>query len=94
MRTTVTLDEDVAEALRDLAHQRRQPFKRVLNEAIRGGLSLDVPQPKPFKTRVTDMGRPRIDLTKATAIAFALEDEAMIEKTKQRDEATRLKRSA
>jgi hypothetical protein len=93
MRTTVTLDEDVAEALRDLAHERRQPFKRVLNDAIRDGLLLELPEPKPFKTKVTDMGQPHIDLTKATSIAFALEDEAMIEKMKQRDEATRLKRS-
>ena len=38
MRTTVTLDNDLAERLRQLAHRSRLPFKRVLNEALRRGL--------------------------------------------------------
>ena len=38
MRTTLTLDPDNAERLRELAHRSRLPFKRVLNEALRLGL--------------------------------------------------------
>lgn len=38
MRTTLTLDDDNAERLRELAHRTRRPFKRVLNEALRRGL--------------------------------------------------------
>jgi hypothetical protein len=39
MRTTVTLDPDVAERLRAWAHRRRVSFKEALNTAIRRGLS-------------------------------------------------------
>jgi hypothetical protein len=38
MRTTVTLDDDLAERLRQLAHRRRLPFREVLNSAVRAGL--------------------------------------------------------
>ncbi|MGH8494723.1 MAG: CopG family transcriptional regulator [Gammaproteobacteria bacterium] len=39
MRTTVTLDPDVAARLKELAHRRRASFKETLNEVIRKGLS-------------------------------------------------------
>ena len=38
MRTTVTLDPDVATHLQELAHRTRKPFKVVLNETIRQGI--------------------------------------------------------
>jgi hypothetical protein len=37
MRTTVTLDEDVAELLRAAAERDRTSFKQVLNDAVRRG---------------------------------------------------------
>jgi len=39
MRTTVTLDDDVARRIKELAHKRRASFKTILNEALRRGLS-------------------------------------------------------
>jgi hypothetical protein len=39
MRTTVTLDPDVARMIDEEVHRARKPFKHVLNEAIRRGLS-------------------------------------------------------
>jgi hypothetical protein len=39
MRTTLTLDPDVARLLREEAHRQRRPFKDVVNEAIRRGLA-------------------------------------------------------
>lgn len=39
MRTTVTLDPDVATKLKELAHRRRASFKETLNDVIRRGLS-------------------------------------------------------
>ena len=39
MRTTLSLDEDVLEKARALASQLRVPFKTVVNEALRLGLS-------------------------------------------------------
>ena len=38
MRTTLTLDEDVADRTRALAQKLRKPFKAVVNEALRLGL--------------------------------------------------------
>lgn len=39
MRTTVTLDDDLAIRLDHLQEQRRASFKEVLNEAVRIGLA-------------------------------------------------------
>jgi hypothetical protein len=39
MRTTLSLDDDVARKLRELAHRRKQPFKQVVNEVLRRGLA-------------------------------------------------------
>jgi len=38
MRTTLTLDEDVADKTRALAKKLRRPFKTVVNDALRLGL--------------------------------------------------------
>ena len=39
MRTTLTLDDDVAEALKERARCMEQPFKQVVNDTLRRGLS-------------------------------------------------------
>lgn len=39
MRTTVTIDPDVEQLLRDAMQRRRLSFKEALNQAIRTGLS-------------------------------------------------------
>ena len=39
MRTTLTLEPDVARLIEDQAHRLRQSFKQVVNEALRRGLS-------------------------------------------------------
>jgi hypothetical protein len=38
MRTTVTLDADVEQFVRDACQKRRKSFKRVLNDALRESL--------------------------------------------------------
>ncbi|MBT5901831.1 MAG: DUF2191 domain-containing protein [Opitutaceae bacterium] len=38
MRTTLTIDEDIMEKLKESAHRRGVPFKRVVNEALRSGI--------------------------------------------------------
>ena len=38
MRTTLTLDDDVARQLRELVRRRGTSFKEVVNEALRAGL--------------------------------------------------------
>jgi hypothetical protein len=43
VRTTVTLEPDVAARLKEYAHRRRTSFKAALNAAVRRGLSAQEP---------------------------------------------------
>ena len=59
MRTTMTLEKDVAARLEQMARKRRQPFKAIVNEALRAGLDvLDKPARvrTPFETTGFDLG--------------------------------------
>jgi hypothetical protein len=58
VRTTLTLDEDVAEKLKAEARRAGKPVKQVVNEALRRGLALrrEARSIKPFRVRVKDMG--------------------------------------
>lgn len=78
MRTTVTLDPDVESLLRKEVRRRGAPFKLVLNDAIRAGLRNANRRNEAFEPLTFDMGRPRVDLTKAVALAAELEDEELI----------------
>lgn len=62
MRTTLSLDDDVAMQLERLRRRRGVPLKRVVNEALREGLSrLDEPAPRTeFRTRTVSLGRCRL----------------------------------
>ncbi len=79
MRTTVTLDPDVESLLRKEVRRRGESFKEVLNNAIRAGLHSSMNQRvEDFTPLVFDMGEPRVDLTKASALADSLEDEELL----------------
>jgi len=57
MRTTLTLDDDVAVKLKAAARDR--PFRTVVNEALRAGLKAlekRAPERKPYRTRGFDLG--------------------------------------
>lgn len=57
MRTTLTLDDDVAVKLK--AATRDRPLRTVVNEALRAGLSAlekRVPPRAPYRTRGFDLG--------------------------------------
>ncbi len=59
MRTTLTLDDDIAEKLRNLAHRRQLPFKEVVNAVLRRGLSPGgnrTPPTTPFQLRTFRSG--------------------------------------
>lgn len=54
MRTTLTLDDDLAARLKDLAHRKGITFKEALNSVVRRGLSAPEKsgrRPKPFRVR-------------------------------------------
>ena len=79
MRTTLTLDEQIARALRNAAHRTGKPFKQVVNETLRAGLvASDAPaKPRRYRIRAASLGgvMPGVDLRKALRLADALEDE-------------------
>jgi len=63
MRTTLTIDDDVAAMLEQLRKKRGAGLKDIVNEALRRGLrELEMsPKPRtPFRTRSVDLGRVRI----------------------------------
>ena len=77
MRTTVDLDADLLERLRDEARQRGVPFKDLLNSLLRSSLEGGPAMIETYECPVFSMGeaQPGIDLDKALQIASALEDE-------------------
>ena len=81
MRTTVTLDPDVAEQVRLLARKQSLSFKAALNAAIRAGLAAQRGGSRPYRVPARPMGlRPAVDLTHALRIADAIEDEETVRK--------------
>ena len=78
MRTTVTLDPDVESLLRKEMRRSGEPFKQVLNDVIRAGLRSMKRRDEAFEPLTFDMGKPRVDLTKAGALAAELEDDELI----------------
>lgn len=86
MRTTVTLDPDLAAKLRALARERGVPFKEVLNSALRRGLAPDAAgAPAPYRLASRRLGlRPGIDLEHALRLAGELEDAETIRKLELR----------
>jgi len=82
MRTTVTLDNDLAARLRQVAHERGISFKAAINEAIRGGLD-HPPKAKSFRVRSRTMGPAKVDLTKALRLSGQMEDEEALAKMRR-----------
>ncbi len=75
MRTTLTLDDDVAAVLERLRKTREQSFKALINEALRHGLKqMDARHERrePFRTRSVDVGRCRIGNIDNVAEALAV----------------------
>jgi hypothetical protein len=71
MRTTLTLDDDLAERIADLARETRRPFKAVLNDTLRRGLGESTPsEPKfHFKPHPGNL-RPGIDDRRFNELAW------------------------
>lgn len=85
MRTTVTLDPDVAAALKQAARERRVSFKEVLNDAVRQGLREGGTAVQPYRVPARAMGlRPGIDLDKALAMAADEEDAEVVRELERR----------
>jgi hypothetical protein len=87
MRTTLTLDDRIAKALKALAHRSGKPFKQVVNETLLAGLAAGgAPKPKPYRVKAASLGgvMPGFDIDKALRLAAALEDEEIARKLELR----------
>lgn len=87
MRTTLTIEDQIAKALKQLSHRSGKPFKQVVNETLRAGLAAaGRPRAAPYKLKAVSLGgvRPGVDLTKALHIAATMEDEEIARKLELR----------
>ena len=75
MRTTLTLDDDVAATLEQLRRRRRIGLKQLINEALRRGLS-DMGRQRsprqPVRTQVVALGRLRVSSLDNISEALAI----------------------
>ena len=80
MRTTLTLDDDVAAALEQLRRTRGGRLKTIVNDLLREGLRHAQDRPtrrSQFRTHSVDLGRARMSSVDNVAEALAIaEDEA------------------
>jgi hypothetical protein len=95
MRTTLTIDDDLARLLKRRARELGLPFKEVVNRAIRAGLAEqarprrgDVPKTIPHSFGL----RPGIDPDKLNQLADELEAEAHAAAAGQRRDPARRQR--
>lgn len=88
MRTTVTLDDDVAALLRQAMRHRGTSFERALNDAIRSGLvggQTAQARLDPFRQKTFHMGfDPTFRWDKALQMAGDIEDEELTHKLQLR----------
>ncbi len=81
MRTTVTLEADVASKIRKLMRDRGISMKEAINSLLRRSLEPNRGDRKPFRQKTFAMGKIRHPMPeKALALADALEDEAILQK--------------
>lgn len=84
MRTTVNIAPDLLERLRGIARDRGTTLSDVVNDALRVGVQGNVAA-RPYRLEPRSLGlKPGIDLTKATALAAQMEDDAIVAKLELR----------
>ena len=82
MRTTINIDNDIADALKEQARLQDRPFKQVVNDALRRGLSQAVEEERPvFRVKPLPGGfQPGIDPLKLNQLNEELQTQEFIEK--------------
>jgi hypothetical protein len=73
MRTTLSLDDDVAARIEQLRRELDKPLKQLVNEALRRGLAaMDEPRRRAaYRTQPVDLGRCRLPNVDDVASALA-----------------------
>lgn len=72
MRTTVTLSDDVAAAVRRLQREQGVGVSEAVNRLARTGLTVKPDRPK-FRQRTVDLGRQKMDVTNIEELLEVLE---------------------
>jgi hypothetical protein len=84
MRTTLTLDADVARLVEDAVHRERRPMKQVVNDALRKALSAPEVRSKPYRVQEHESAlRPGIDLSGFNRLADEMEDDQIVATTRK-----------
>ncbi len=88
MRTTLTIDDQLAKALKEAAHQSGRSFKEVVNETLKAGLAAKKAPGKArsYRLKPVSMGHVagNFNLDKALQLADALEDEELVQKLRMK----------
>jgi hypothetical protein len=82
MRTTLTIDPEIAERLKEEVALGKRSFKAIVNEALRKGLGLEgAKRARPYRVKPhASRLLPGIDPTKLNQLADELEVDAFIAK--------------
>jgi len=85
MRTTLTLDPDVARLVEDAVHRERRSMRQVVNDALRRGLGTPRQEAGRYEliSHESDL-RAGFDLAGYNRLADELEDEAIIDSARGR----------
>jgi hypothetical protein len=89
MRTTLTLEEPIATALKNAAHRSGKPFKQVVNETLRAGLrasKASAQASRPYRLKPASLGGllAPVELDKALQLIGILDDGELHRKLQQR----------
>lgn len=84
MRTTLTLDDDVARLVEDAMHRERRSMKQVINDALRLALTPPRVPPQGVYRLVPHQSavRPGFDPAGFNKLADELADEAVLDRTR------------
>jgi len=85
MRTTLTLDPEVVRLIQAEVHRQRKPFKQVVNDAIRRGLSPQSGARPRRRYKITPHRAsllPGLDPRGMNRLADELEDDALLAKNR------------
>jgi len=84
MRTTLTLDPDVAALIEDVVHRTRKSMKQVINDALRHALAQPPSRREAYHLAVHEATlQPGLDLAGFNRLADELEDQAILSAQKR-----------
>ena len=96
MRTTLTIDNDIADSLKEQARLQGRPFKQVVNDALRRGLSQTAREDLPvFRVKPFPGGfQPGIDPLKLNQLNDELMVQEFLEKNARIEKAAGIEKDS